>query len=43
MKMDDIAKYMDVSRATMYKHFSSKEDVVEGVVRMFVDFIEKLE
>lgn len=43
LRMDDIAKYMDVSRATMYKHFSSKEEVIEGVVRIFVDYIEQLE
>lgn len=43
LKMDDIAKYMDVSRATMYKHFASKEEVIEGVVRIFVDYIEKQE
>lgn len=43
LRMDDIAQYMDVSRATMYKHFSSKEEVIEGVVRIFVDYIERLE
>jgi AcrR family transcriptional regulator len=43
LKMEDIAKYMDVSRATMYKHFSSKEEVIEGVVRVFVDYINSLE
>ncbi|MDD9269299.1 TetR/AcrR family transcriptional regulator [Paenibacillus sp. GCM10023248] len=43
LRMDDIAKYMDVSRATMYKHFSSKEEVIEGVVRVFVDYINELE
>ncbi|MEK3724095.1 TetR/AcrR family transcriptional regulator [Paenibacillus sp. FSL H8-0034] len=43
LKMEDIAKYMDVSRATMYKHFSSKEEVIEGVVRIFVDYIETQE
>lgn len=43
MRMDDIAKFMDVSRATMYKNFSSKEEVIEGVVRIFVDYIEQLE
>ncbi|UUZ83117.1 TetR/AcrR family transcriptional regulator [Paenibacillus sp. P26] len=43
LRMDDIAKHMDVSRATMYKHFSSKEEVMEGVVRVFVDYIETLE
>ncbi|MRN54655.1 TetR/AcrR family transcriptional regulator [Paenibacillus monticola] len=43
LRMDDIAKHMDVSRATMYKHFSSKEEVIEGVVQVFVNYIETLE
>ncbi|WP_227793588.1 TetR/AcrR family transcriptional regulator [Paenibacillus guangzhouensis] len=43
LRMDDIAKHMDVSRATMYKHFSSKEEVIEGVVGVFVDYINELE
>lgn len=43
LRMDDIAKHMDVSRATMYKHFSSKEDVLDGVVRIIVDYIERME
>lgn len=42
-RMEDVAKLMDVSRATMYKHFSSKQEVVEGIVKVFVDYIEKLE
>jgi AcrR family transcriptional regulator len=42
LRMDDIAKNMDVSRATMYKYFSSKEEVIAGVVKIFVDYIEKL-
>jgi AcrR family transcriptional regulator len=43
LRMDDIAKLMDVSRATLYKHFSSKEEVIEGVVRIFADYVAKLE
>nr|WP_246239289.1 TetR/AcrR family transcriptional regulator [Paenibacillus anseongense] len=43
LRMDDIAKAMDVSRATMYKHFSSKEEVIDGVVRMYTDYLDKLE
>ncbi|WP_258171139.1 TetR/AcrR family transcriptional regulator [Paenibacillus sp. R14(2021)] len=43
LRMDDIAKAMDVSRATMYKNFSSKEEVIEGVVRVFIDYIDRLE
>lgn len=42
LKMEEIAKLMDVSRATMYKHFSSKEEVIAGVVYIFVDYIDQL-
>jgi AcrR family transcriptional regulator len=42
LRMDDIARHMDVSRATMYKHFSSKEEVIDGVVQIVVDYIEQL-
>jgi hypothetical protein len=42
LKMEDIARAMDVSRATLYKHFSSKEEVIAGVVDLFVKYIEKL-
>ncbi|WP_025690946.1 TetR/AcrR family transcriptional regulator [Paenibacillus zanthoxyli] len=43
LRMDDIAKNMDVSRGTMYKHFTSKQEVIEGVVSVFVDYIEELD
>ncbi|MFD7523642.1 TetR/AcrR family transcriptional regulator [Paenibacillus chitinolyticus] len=43
LRMDDIAKLMDVSRATLYKHFSSKEEIIECVVRIFADYVAKLE
>src|SRR4051794_4819691 len=43
LRMDDIARSMAVSRATMYKHFSSKEEVIEGVVQIIIDYLEKLE
>lgn len=43
LRMDDIAKKMDVSRATMYKHFSSKEEIISGVVSILVNYIEQLE
>lgn len=42
LRMDDIAKAMDVSRATMYKYFSSKDEVVEELVRTYEDYIEGL-
>ncbi|OOM76480.1 TetR/AcrR family transcriptional regulator [Clostridium sp. BL-8] len=43
LRMEDIAKHMDISRTTMYKHFSSKEEVIDGVVQVFVDYIATLE
>jgi AcrR family transcriptional regulator len=32
LRMDDIAKYMDISKATLYKYFSSKEEIIQSVV-----------
>ncbi|MCK8489850.1 TetR/AcrR family transcriptional regulator [Paenibacillus sp. MBLB2552] len=42
LRMDDIAKAMDVSRATMYKYFSSKDEVVEALVGTYEDYIDGL-
>lgn len=42
IRMDDMAKYMDVSKATMYKYFTSKEDVIQGSVNSFVDYLNEL-
>lgn len=28
LKVDDLAKYMDISKVTLYKHFSSKDDII---------------
>ncbi|MCG7406641.1 TetR/AcrR family transcriptional regulator [Paenibacillus sp. ACRRX] len=39
LKMDDIAKYMDISKATLYKHFQSKEEIVESVVYLYTNYI----
>lgn len=33
LNMDDIARHMDISKATMYKYFSSKDEIV----KLFVD------
>lgn len=33
LNMDDIARHMDISKATMYKYFSSKDEIV----RLFAD------
>ncbi|MDV2887984.1 TetR/AcrR family transcriptional regulator, partial [Alkalihalophilus pseudofirmus] len=32
LKIDDIAKYMDISKVTLYKHFSSKDEIIQRVV-----------
>ncbi|MBT2259233.1 TetR/AcrR family transcriptional regulator [Priestia megaterium] len=42
LRMDEIAKYMDISKATMYKYFASKEEIIEGVVNSFVQYINEL-
>ncbi|WP_028546764.1 TetR/AcrR family transcriptional regulator [Paenibacillus taiwanensis] len=39
LKMDDIAKYMDISKATLYKHFQSKEEIVECIVNLYANYI----
>ncbi|WP_028400339.1 TetR/AcrR family transcriptional regulator [Ectobacillus panaciterrae] len=41
IKIDDIAKYMAISKATLYKHFSSKDDIVEAIVDMYADYIKE--
>lgn len=42
LKVDDLAKYMDISKVTLYKHFSSKDDVIEQVVDYYIDYSKKL-
>lgn len=41
LKVDDIAKYMDISKVTLYKHFSSKDDIIEQVVDYYVEYSKK--
>lgn len=41
MKIDDIVRSMDISKATFYKHFSSKEEVIEQVVDMVVGYLQQ--
>ncbi|WP_044645169.1 TetR/AcrR family transcriptional regulator [Paenibacillus terrae] len=42
LRMEEIAKIMDISRATLYKYFSTKEEVIEFVVNNFIEFINEL-
>ncbi|UUZ81960.1 TetR/AcrR family transcriptional regulator [Paenibacillus sp. P26] len=42
LRMEEIAKIMDVSRATLYKYFPSKEECIRGIVNFYVDYIKEL-
>ncbi|WP_341278699.1 TetR/AcrR family transcriptional regulator [Paenibacillus sp. FSL H8-0537] len=42
LKMDDAAKYMDISKATMYKYFASKDEIIEAVVGRYVEYISEM-
>lgn len=39
LKIDEIAGYMDISKVTLYKHFSSRDDVIEAVVKHYIDYL----
>ncbi|CDN43524.1 MULTISPECIES: TetR/AcrR family transcriptional regulator [Paenibacillus] len=39
LKMDELAKYMDISKATMYKYFASKDEIVGCIVHKFAAFV----
>jgi AcrR family transcriptional regulator len=36
LRIDDFVKYMDISKATFYKYFSSKEDILQQIVEIVV-------
>ncbi|MCH5584427.1 TetR/AcrR family transcriptional regulator [Shimazuella sp. AN120528] len=42
LRMEEIAKMMDVSRATLYKYFPSKEEIIGCIVNFYVDHIKEL-
>ncbi|WP_340400618.1 TetR/AcrR family transcriptional regulator [Paenibacillus sp. FSL H8-0079] len=42
LKMDEIAKIMDISRATLYKYFSTKEDIITFIVSICVEYIYEI-
>ncbi|OKP97963.1 TetR/AcrR family transcriptional regulator [Paenibacillus sp. P46E] len=42
LKMDEIAKIMDISRATLYKYFSTKEDIITFIVSLCVEYIHEI-
>lgn len=40
LKIDDIAKYMDISNVTLYKHFSSKDEIIQRVVMYYINYLQ---
>ncbi|KEQ24716.1 TetR/AcrR family transcriptional regulator [Paenibacillus tyrfis] len=41
LKIDDIAKHMDISKVTLYKHFSSKDEIIEQVVEHGINYLQQ--
>ncbi|MGG1552957.1 TetR/AcrR family transcriptional regulator [Paenibacillus ferrarius] len=41
LKVDELVKYLDISKATFYKHFPSKDDIIEQVVNYYIDYAKK--
>lgn len=39
LKIDEIANHMDISKVTLYKHFSSRDDVIQVVVEHYMDYL----
>ncbi|MFC5649190.1 TetR/AcrR family transcriptional regulator [Paenibacillus solisilvae] len=39
IRMDDIAKYMDLSKATLYKYFPSRDEIFERLAELFITYI----
>ncbi|WP_379969645.1 TetR/AcrR family transcriptional regulator [Ectobacillus sp. sgz5001026] len=40
LKIDDIAKYMDISKVTLYKYFSSKDEIIQKVVDYYINYLQ---
>lgn len=43
MRAEDMAKFMDVSKVTMYKYFSSKEEILSLVVSNYTDYMRDVD
>lgn len=41
LRIDDMARYMDISKATFYKYFSSKEEVIEQIVDIVIAYFHQ--
>lgn len=40
LKMEEIARLMNISKGTLYKYFSSKEEVIEAIINDLVVYID---
>lgn len=43
LRTDDIARYMDISKATMYKYFSSKDEIIQYIVKVYAEYITSID
>jgi AcrR family transcriptional regulator len=43
LKIDEIAKYMDISKVTLYKHFSSKDEIIQEIVNYSINFLAEVD
>ncbi|WP_244163139.1 TetR/AcrR family transcriptional regulator [Paenibacillus pectinilyticus] len=42
VRMEEIAKVMEVSRATLYKYFSTKEEIIGFIVSGFIEYMNEM-
>ncbi|MEE4568079.1 MULTISPECIES: TetR/AcrR family transcriptional regulator [Paenibacillus] len=42
IRMDEISKVMEISRATLYKYFATKEEIVQFIVDGFIEYLKDL-
>lgn len=40
LRTDDIARYLDLSKATLYKYFESKDDIITSFVDLFISLFD---
>ncbi|GLX68731.1 TetR/AcrR family transcriptional regulator [Paenibacillus glycanilyticus] len=39
LRMDDIAKAMDLSKATLYKYFPSRDEIIERLTDLYIKYV----
>jgi AcrR family transcriptional regulator len=43
LKIQDIAQLMNISKATLYNYFSSKEEIIQEMAAMYIDYINDVD